>query len=232
MFSVLSGCAILRVMMMAAGGAGQLVPNPASWNNAAQMPGLRLCWQPACGLQFLSDTHNHCCKDCRLSRGRNHSRRCYRHQRVLSGASPNQVFLCVTPGCQGRACRGHLTCCSTCHPSNGQLHTRRCLAEHANSSPRRGDAISSPRRGPPQASSTAAAAAAVTVAPTGSSVPTAANAISDALPGSSSSSSGPDATAMHEWNPVMNLAGPESVTNENDKDHLPDACGTMLDELD
>ena len=97
---------------------------------------LRLRCCEFCQLSYLENgRHRHCCKDCRLSLGRHHSRRCRREQRMINQHLSNRGYrmdsFCLTLGCDRQAYGSHETCCSLCGKSGGRLHTNRCHRQHS-----------------------------------------------------------------------------------------------------
>ena len=90
------------------------------------------CNTDGCLVSYLSASHRHCCRDCRLSMGRQHSRRCRQQQRLLrTGPSMTAAMGCSVQGCDRTTSYSHTTCCSGCRRSGGQLHTARCNHAHS-----------------------------------------------------------------------------------------------------
>ena len=88
------------------------------------------CDTRGCGLRFLANGHRNCCRPCRTTAGRRHSRRCFDTQRRLRNLIGRDVRCreseCYTAGCNRTAGLGFSCCCSACFDSRGRLHTRRC----------------------------------------------------------------------------------------------------------
>ena len=88
------------------------------------------CCTPSCRLRYAANGHRHCCKACRVTCGRDHTRRCLQMQRRLRNIYQDEMRYteseCYTTQCNRIAGVGFSCCCSTCFESRGQVHSRRC----------------------------------------------------------------------------------------------------------
>ena len=106
--------------------------NPLALSGRSSTMPLSSCNTGGCTVRYISAHHRHCCRDCRLSLGYLHSRRCRQQQRLLRIDTPGHTSIgCCTLGCTRTTGLSHTTCCSGCRRSGGMQHTARCHRAHS-----------------------------------------------------------------------------------------------------